>query len=73
MGACSVMSDSATPWTVAHQASLSMGFSKQGHWSGLPVPTRGDLPDPEIEPASLCLLHWQRVLYHYATCYIAFL
>ena len=40
-----------TPWTVAHQAPLSMGFSRQGYWSGLPCPPPGDLPDPEIEPA----------------------
>ena len=42
----------ATPWTVAHQASQSMGFSRQEYWSGLPVPSPGDLPDPEIEPMS---------------------
>ena len=42
-----------TPWTVAHQAPLSMGFSRQEHWSGLPFPSPGDLPDPEIEPRSL--------------------
>ena len=47
----------ATPWTVASQAPLSMGFSRQEYWSGLPYPTPGDLPDPGIEPASL--LHWQ--------------
>ena len=46
-------------WTVAHQAPLSMGFSRQEYWSGLPIPTPGDLPDPGIQPASLCLLHWQ--------------
>ena len=47
------MSDSfATPWTVVHQASLSMGFPRQGYWSGLPFPSPGDLPDPGIEPAS---------------------
>ena len=39
-----------TPWTVAHQAPLSMGFSKQEYWSGLPFPSAGDLPDPGIEP-----------------------
>ena len=49
----SVVSDSATPWTVAHQAPLSMGFSRQEYWSGLPFPSPGDLPDPGIEPASL--------------------
>ena len=42
----------ATPWTVAHQASLSMGFSRQEYWSGLPFPSPGDLPDPGIEPKS---------------------
>ena len=41
-----------TPWTVAHQAPLSMGFSRQGYWSGLPCPSPGDLPDPGTEPAS---------------------
>ena len=42
----SVMSNSATAWTVAHQAPLSMGFLKQGYWSGLPFPSPGDLPNP---------------------------
>ena len=41
----------ATPWPVAHPAPLSMGFSRQEHWSGLPCPPPGDLPDPGIEPA----------------------
>ena len=50
---------SATPWTVACQPSLSMGFSRQEYWSGLPYPPPGDLSDPGIEPVSLCLLHWQ--------------
>ena len=40
-------------WTVAHQAPLSMGFSRQECWSGLPCPPPGDLPDPGIKPASL--------------------
>ena len=45
------MSDSfATPWTVAHQAPLSMGFPRQEYWSGLPFPSPGDPPDPEMEP-----------------------
>ena len=39
--------------TVAHQAPLSMGFSRQEYWSGLPCPSPGDLPDPGIEPVSL--------------------
>ena len=41
-----------TPWTVAHQAPPSMGFSRQEYWSGLPFPSPGDLPDPGIEPGS---------------------
>ena len=45
----------ATPWTVAHQASPSMGFSRQEYWSGLLFPSLGDLPDPEIEPRSPAL------------------
>ena len=40
-----------TPWTAAHQA-LSMGFSRQGYWSGLPFSSLGDLPNPGIEPWS---------------------
>ena len=63
----------ATPWTVAYQAPLSMGFSRQEYWSGLPFPSPGDLPDPGIEPrypallaGSLpseppgkpCIMHW---------------
>ena len=44
-----------TPWTVAHQASLSMGFPRQEYWSGLPFPFPGDLPDPEVEPISPAL------------------
>ena len=42
----------ATPWTVAHQAPPSMGFSRQEYWSGLPIPSPGDLPNPGIEPRS---------------------
>ena len=43
----------ATPWTVALQAPLSMGFSRQEYWSGLPLPPPGDLPNPGIQPTSL--------------------
>ena len=43
----------ATLWTVAHQAPLSMGFSRQEYWSGLLCPLPGDLPNPGIEPTSL--------------------
>ena len=49
----------ATPWTLAHQAPLSMRFSRQGYRSGLPCPSPGDLPDPGIKPKSLMFLHWQ--------------
>ena len=49
----------ATPWTVAYQAPLSMGFSRQGYWSGLPFPSPGDLPDPG-KPG---LLHCRQTLY----------
>ena len=42
-----------TPWTVAHEAPLSIGFSRQEYWSGLPFPSPGDLPDSGIESASL--------------------
>ena len=49
---CSVMSNSATLWTVAGHTLLSMEFSRQEYWSGLPFPTPTDLPDPGIEHAS---------------------
>ena len=45
----------ATPWTVAYQASPSIGFSRQEYWSGLPFPSPTDLPDPGIEPRSSVL------------------
>ena len=55
----------ATLWTVACQATLSMGFSRQEYWSGLPFPPPEDLPNPGIEPTSpslqadsLLLSHW---------------
>ena len=49
-----VMSNSfATPWTVARQAPLSVEFSRQEYWSGLPFPPPGDLPNPGIKAASL--------------------
>ena len=54
---------SLTPWTVAHQAPLSMGFSRQEYWSRLPFPPPGDLLDPGIQPN---LMHWQ-VNYHCTT------
>ena len=43
----------ASPWTIARQAPLSMGFSRQEDWSGLPCPPPGDLPEPGVKPASL--------------------
>ena len=45
----------ATPWTIAQQAPLSMGFCRQEYWNGLPFPSPGDRPNPEIEPISLAL------------------
>ena len=44
-----------TPWTVAYQVPPSMGFSRQGYWSGLPFPPPGDLPSPGIKPGSPAL------------------
>ena len=52
---CSVVSDSANPWTIARQAPPSMGFSRQEYWNGLPFPSPGDLSDPGIEPRSPAL------------------
>ena len=45
----------AAPWTIDHQAPLSMEFSRQEHWSGLPFPSPGDLPHPEIKTGSPAL------------------
>ena len=53
----SVMSNSATPWTVARQAPLSIGFSRQAYWSGLPFPAAEDLPNPGIQPGSPASTH----------------
>ena len=52
------------PWTISHQAPLSMGFPRQEYWSRLPCPPSGDLPKPGIEP---CLLHCRWILYCWAT------
>ena len=57
----------ATPWTVARQAPLSMGFPRQEYWSGLPFPSLGDLPETGIKPGSPALqdlLHYRKILYH---------
>ena len=48
--ACSVVSHSSNSWTVAHQAALSMEFSRQEYWNRLPLPSPGDLSDPGIKP-----------------------
>ena len=54
----------ATLWTVAHQAPPSMEFSRQEYWSGVPLPSPGDLPDPGIEPFALQgLRHCRQTLY----------
>ena len=61
----SVVSNSATLWMVAHQAPLSLGFSQQEYWNGLPFPSQGDVPDTRIEPmspVSSVLGEW--ILYH---------
>ena len=64
----------ATLWTVAHQAPLSMGFSRQEHWSRLPCTPPGDLPDPRIKPLSPTLQAdslptWEaQVLLHSSKC-----
>ena len=58
----------ATVWTVAHQAPLSMGFSRQKYWSRLPFPPLGDIPNPGIKPTSSCVSCIGRwFLYHWAT------
>ena len=54
----------ATPEMTAHQALLSLGFSRQEHWSGLPFPPPGDLSNPGIEPATLFPVLAGGVLYH---------
>ena len=48
-----------TLWTVAHQAPLSLGFSRREYWNESPSCPPGNLSVPGIKPASLCLLHWQ--------------
>ena len=65
---CSIVSDSfVTPWTVAHQAPLSMGFFRQKFWSGLPFPPPGDLHHPGIEPMSPSLALVGGYFYHWVT------
>ena len=48
----------ATPWTVAHQAPLSMGFPRQEYWSGLSLPSPGHIPHPGVKPRSPILAGW---------------
>ena len=57
----------ATPWTVTHQAPLSMEFSRQEYWSRLPFSPQGDLTDPGIELASCISCIGRQILYHCAT------
>ena len=65
---CSVVSDSAISWTVACQVPLSMGFPRQGYWSGLPFLASGDLPDPGLKNHFTCISWIGRwILYHFAT------
>ena len=60
----------ATPWTITPQISLSMGFSKQGYWPGLPCPPTRDLSDPGIEPTSPSLQVDSLPLSHWGSPYI---
>ena len=53
-----------TPWIVDHQAPLSMKFSRQEYWSGVPFPSPEDLPDPGIEPGSPALQGYSLLLSH---------
>ena len=55
----------AAPWTLACQSPLSMKFSRQKYWSGLPWPSPGHLPGPGTSSHLLCLLHWQVGSYHW--------
>ena len=54
----------AVPWTIAHQAPLSVGFPRQEHRGELPCLLPGDLPHLGVKPESLCLLHWQAGSFH---------
>ena len=58
---------SVAPWTLVLQASLSMEFSRQEYWSGLPFPTPGNLPHPGIKPTSCVSCIGRQILYHWAT------
>ena len=70
----SVVSNSfATQWTIAHQAPLSMGFSRQEYWRGLPFSPPGDLPDPGIETMSPALQAVSLLLNHWGSPYVCVL
>ena len=69
MHGLSCVSFLATPWTVACQAPLSMRFSREEYWRGLPFPTSGDLPNSGIEPILLYLLYWQVDFFFFLTLY----
>ena len=56
-----IEANSATPWTVAHQAPLSMEFSRQEYWSGFPFPSQGIFPVQELNPV---LLHCKQILHY---------
>ena len=62
----SVMSNSATPWTVAPQAPLSLGFSRSEYWSGYPFPSPGDLLNQRLNPG---LPHCRQIIYHLSRDY----
>ena len=62
---CSVMSDSASLWTIAHQAPLSMGFSRQEYWRELPFPTPGIFHTQGLNLQLFHCLHWQVVFFFF--------
>ena len=57
------------PWSVAHQAPLSIGFSRQEYWNGLSFPFPGDLPKPGIEPVSPAAPALAGTFYMYSVCF----
>ena len=59
-----------TPWTVAHQGSLTMGFPRKEYWSGLPFPSPGDLPSTRIKPRSPVLQAVSLLLSHWGSLYV---
>ena len=67
---CSVISNSVTPWTVARQGPLSMGFSRQEHWSGRHFFLQGVFPTQGLNLCLLCLLNCKQILYRWASGYL---